>query len=64
MVSKSNIILLTIAGCFIFLIAACDDQPHAIKKSPPNVVSGTIIQPVVQDKPGKPENSYKSSALD
>ena len=63
MVSKSNIILLTFAGCFIFLIAACDDQPHAIKKSPPNVISGKIIQPVIQNKPGKPEKIAKKIKL-
>ncbi|MBC2705225.1 pilus assembly protein PilP [Desulfobacula sp.] len=63
MVSKSNIILLTFAVCFIFLIAACDDQPHAIKKLPPNLVSGKIIQPVIQNKPGKPEKIAKKIKL-
>ncbi|MCK5350147.1 MAG: hypothetical protein KAJ25_12190, partial [Desulfobacula sp.] len=59
MMSKSNIILLTFAGCFIFLIVACDDPPQTIKKSAPTVVSGKIIQPVVQNKPEKPEKIDK-----
>ena len=63
MVSKSNIILLTIAGCFIFLIVACDDQPHETKKSPPDVVSGKIIQPVIQNKPEKPKKIDKEIKL-
>ncbi|MBU8909777.1 MAG: pilus assembly protein PilP [Desulfobacterales bacterium] len=63
MISKSNIILLTLAACFVFLIIGCDDQPHVTKKAAPSVVSGKIIQPVVQDKSGKPEKVDKKIEL-
>ncbi|WP_299978573.1 pilus assembly protein PilP [Desulfobacula sp.] len=63
MMSKSKIILLTLAFCFVFLIVACDDQPHATKESAPSVVSGKIIQPVIQNKPGKPEKIDKKIEL-
>lgn len=63
--SKPNIILLTLAACFVFLIIACDDPPPPPKAPAPSVVSGKIIQPVVQNKleksetPEKPETPEK-----
>ena len=59
---KSKIILLILAFGFIFLISACDDQPHATKKSAPDEVSGKISLPIVQNKPlkdGKPKEDKK-----
>jgi len=57
--SKSKIILLILAFGFTFLIVACDDQPHATKKSVPEEVSGKISQPVVQNNPQKKDQIPK-----
>ena len=53
--SKPNIILLTLAVCFIFLIVACDEPPPPPKAPAPSVVTGKIIQSVIQKKPETPE---------
>jgi type IV pilus assembly protein PilP len=60
MISKTKIILLTLALGFVLLIFACDDQPQAAKKSVPDVISGKIPQPRVQNKFKKDELNPKN----
>ncbi len=48
-----NILLLSLAVGFVFLIVACDDKPQAKKKAASNVVAGKISQPVIQNKAKK-----------
>lgn len=56
---KSKIVLLTLIFGFIFLIFSCDDKPQPTRKSAPNVVSGKIPQPVIQNKPTKDNKKDK-----
>ena len=64
MISKSKIILLTLALGFIFLIFSCDDQSSVEKKSAPSVISGKISsQPLVQNKFKKDELNPKNNDI-
>ncbi|NOX33645.1 MAG: pilus assembly protein PilP [Deltaproteobacteria bacterium] len=61
MIYKLKIISLAIAFGFVFLIFACNDEPQAKKKSTPNIVSGEILSPAVQNKSGKKVKKNKLS---
>jgi type IV pilus assembly protein PilP len=63
MIPRSKIILLILAFGFVFLIFACDDQPQAAKKPAPNVISGKIFQPRVQNKFKKDELNPKHNKI-
>lgn len=62
MMYKSKLTFLTIIFYLIFFLVACDDQTQVKKASSTSVVSGDIVQPVVQSKPAPPQVDKEKEA--
>ncbi len=64
MINRSKIILLVIVLGFVFLLPACDDQPHETNQPAPSVISRKISsQPLSQNKIEKDKLNPKTNEV-